>query len=401
MKRLFGKCLFEADKRGVTSIAMPVIGTGTLQLPKDIVAKVAFDQAVSFSGNNPRSSIKEVTYVVYDQDQSTVHAFKREIQKWLPQHGSLTRIPKVMSRPRHVRNGSSPSDRTPMASALPSLKERGADSFEMNLGNLCVQVQKGNIIDEATDAIVAVSNSNLDLSSTGEVGAAILRKGGLPFKIECNQRGPQQPGTVVSMTAGNLRTSNLFHMIPVDLSQANVKNSILQCFRKADSLNLTSMSFPAIGTGAIGFSARDCAEIMLSAADEYSKENPRNLGLVRIIIYQQVMLKDFLSVMKAMAGIREEEHPGIMKRIVNWVVGRKEIPPAFKTFDIEEAQSKVKLQVSEYFYCYERYLNYYLRSHTLYKERKCWHWNTIKFMVYCLMLVNQNNRDKNMNNCLF
>ena len=366
VRHLFQVCLFEAAKQGMTSIAIPAIGTGTLQFPRNVVANAAFDQAVSFSANNPGSSLEEVKFVVFNQDHSTVQAFKTELQSRLPQHVPFTQTVQTVTRPRQARAGSSRADSATLGSAYPSVKERGANHFETHAGTICVQVKKGDITEETTDAIVVVSNPNLDLSIGGGAGAAILRKGGSSIQRKCNQLGPQQPGTVVSMKTENLKAKHLLHMVPEDrMSSADVKDLVVQCLQKADSLNLTSVSFPAIGTGMLGLSAKDCAKIMLSAAVDYSKENPRNLELVRITIFQPSMLRDFLSVMKSMAGVPEDEQPGMMKRLAKWIgFGEKEDPQVSKTADSEEVQSKVQLQVRNNF-AFKTCLNTVLQNYIL------------------------------------
>lgn len=313
VEQLFTKCLTEADKRGATSIAIPAIGTGVLNFQRNVVAKAAFDQATSYSRNNPRSGLKEVRFVVFDQ--STAQAFKAELQKRQPvQRVSLFRSPQTVLQPQGA-----------MAPDYPTVKERGADRFELSVGNICVQVHEGDIKKEKTNALGVVSNVNLNLIQAGSASGEIAKMGGTLLQRECSRLGNQQIGSVVAMHVPGMLNNDiqyLFHMIPRIVNPNEMKFLVLECFKKANSLGLRSLSFPAIGTGIGRLTATECAHAIMSAAAEYSKEFPLHLELVRIIVYQQKMLKDFLSVMKTMAGSSEEvKQPGLVKRLWKWVKG--------------------------------------------------------------------------------
>lgn len=65
----------------MTSIAFPAIGTGILRFPRAEVAEIYFDEVMSFNQSNPTTSLKEVKFVLYDQDYPTVQAFDEEFKK--------------------------------------------------------------------------------------------------------------------------------------------------------------------------------------------------------------------------------------------------------------------------------------------------------------------------------
>ena len=77
--------------RNLTTIAIPAIGTGNLSFPRDRVANISLDEVAAFSQNNPTSGIKEVRFVVYDKDQTTVQAFQAAFQRRRPQGQSAER----------------------------------------------------------------------------------------------------------------------------------------------------------------------------------------------------------------------------------------------------------------------------------------------------------------------
>ena len=64
--------LNHASQMGFGSIAVPAIGTGNLHFPRDVVAEIMFNSVIEFSKANPTTSVKDVRFVLYDQDQSTI-----------------------------------------------------------------------------------------------------------------------------------------------------------------------------------------------------------------------------------------------------------------------------------------------------------------------------------------
>ena len=65
------------------------IGTGTLSFPRDQVAKIYFDEVVSFSKRNPTTKVKDVRFVLYDKDTPTIQAFNAELKKRLKDTGRM------------------------------------------------------------------------------------------------------------------------------------------------------------------------------------------------------------------------------------------------------------------------------------------------------------------------
>ena len=58
--------------KGLTSIALPAMGTGGLRFPRHVVAETMLNSVIEFSKNNPGTSVKDVRFVLYDKDQPTI-----------------------------------------------------------------------------------------------------------------------------------------------------------------------------------------------------------------------------------------------------------------------------------------------------------------------------------------
>ena len=290
----------------MTSIAFPAIGTGTLQFPRAEVAEIYFDEVMSFNQKNPMTSLKEVRFVLYDQDYVTVQAFDAELKNRMANNAPLP----VVKR----RKGSASSSQT---TAFSPVRARHQDHLETNVGTLCFKVQSGDITQETTDAIVIISNKDLDIKRGGGAGAAILKSGGYSIQQECSQKGPQHSGSVVVTRAGNLNTRFILHIVPS--KHQSVKASVLKCLQEAEKKGLSSISFPAIGTGNLGMSAIDCARTMLSAIREFSDQHPTSMQLIKMVIFQKEMMKDIRSAIEEASGETSSDKPGIFRRVVSRV----------------------------------------------------------------------------------
>ena len=326
MRDIIKKSLEEAQKRSLSSIAIPAIGTGNLQFPHGRVAAASFEGVMTFSKKNPSSSLKEVHLVVYDKDLSSVQAFQTELQ----------------SRKRSLPRSTAPED----SGKKKGRRARGAaakkldlddspdvgDTFEkvveeldplkpeIAIGSITVQAEAGDITQEVTDAIVTVSNNELSVAFGGGVGKAILSAGGPSIQAECSALGIQTPGAIAVTGAGRLKTRKMYHMVPDKLNMSSLKDSIVKCLRAADSHGLTSISFPAVGTGNFNVRVKESAEEMLAAIAKFAQEQPMSLHSIRIVIFQRHMLQDFYNAMDAcMSSL--DDGPGFFSKIAGGIAG--------------------------------------------------------------------------------
>ena len=307
----------------MASIAFPAIGTGTLQFPRAEVAEIYFDEVVSFKQRNSATSLKEVKFVLYDQDHLTVQAFEAELKKRneknfpIPVRKSAHSVEK-----RHLWATSEHSKASSSQTATFSpLRERNPDHFETNVGTLCFQVQPGDITKKTTDAIVIISNPELDLKR-GVASAAVLKSGGDSIQRECSKQGHQLPGSVIVTNAGNLRARFIFHIVPPNpLDTRSIKASVMKCLQKAETKGISSISFPAIGTGNLGISAKSCADTMLSAIRDFSDKQPTSLQLIKMVVFQTEMIKEVRLAIREASGEPTVEKPGIIQRVVSKVGG--------------------------------------------------------------------------------
>lgn len=147
-----------------------------------------------------------------------------------------------------------------------------------------IQVWLGDLTEEQVDAIVNPANSRL--THGGGVAGAIVRVGGYVIQEESNQwvreHGAVPTGQVAVTGPGKLPCKFIIHAVgPVwqggnhreeELLQRAVRNSLL----KADELEVTSLSMPAISSGIFGFPKPRCAAVLVRCVLDFFAEQPES-----------------------------------------------------------------------------------------------------------------------------
>ncbi len=133
------------------------------------------------------------------------------------------------------------------------------------LGPCTVDVLRGDLTEQAVDAIVNAANNDLELG--GGVAGAIARKGGPSIEEECRKIGPVRVGDAAITGAGRLKAKWVIHAASMRLGGRTTAESLRTSTRKsleiAAETGLRSIAFPAVGTGIARFPLDQCARIML------------------------------------------------------------------------------------------------------------------------------------------
>ncbi|XP_069389111.1 protein mono-ADP-ribosyltransferase PARP14-like [Paralichthys olivaceus] len=272
LSAIFKNCLDKAEDTGLTSIALPAVGTGNLGFPRDLVASLMLTEISAFSMKKPKH-LKEVVIVLYAGDVQTIQAFGDEFDKEFPSVSG------------------SPQNTGPFSNVVSS-----TGMHETKMGSVTIQVVTGDITKQTSEIIVNSSNENFSLKSG--VSKAILEAAGQAVEAECQALGAQLNLGMIMTNPGNLRCKKILHVIgqsdPVKI-RAVVKDALQLCVKNG----YASVSFPAIGTGQGKVQARQVADAMLDAViDVLSQSTHGSLKTIRIVIFQPPMLKDFHSSMQ-------------------------------------------------------------------------------------------------------
>ncbi|XP_065146256.1 uncharacterized protein [Paramisgurnus dabryanus] len=297
-------CLKKADALQMTSVSFPAIGTGILGFPKDLVARIILSEVQEFTPQN----LREITAILHPSDRESLDCFTRIFR-----HGIQSPIAKGAHQ--HSISTAEPKS-TRMSVSTPS---HGV--ITMQVGQVTLEVSSGDITKERTDVIVNSSNHKFSLK-TG-VSKAILDAAGLEVERECLQiaaTNNQQAEEIVT-SAGRLPCGNIIHIIGRN-KPSEIKDVVLSVLKICEANQLSSVAFPALGTGQGGANPADVADAMVDAVVDFvKKKKPAYVKHVKFLIFQTSMVADFKQSMLKRSGEKVEEEKGVMDRFKNWTKG--------------------------------------------------------------------------------
>lgn len=153
-----------------------------------------------------------------------------------------------------------------------------------------IQAVRGDITDQAVDAIVNAANRAM--RGGGGVDGAIHRRGGPAILRECIEKFPHglPTGDAGFTTGGDLAARWVIHTVGPNYSAGQRERSLLEaCYRRtldiADELGARIVAFPLISTGAFGWPQQDAiaaAVATIASADTHVDE-------VRLVTFDAAM----------------------------------------------------------------------------------------------------------------
>ena len=169
----------------------------------------------------------------------------------------------------------------------------GNDLVQVTVSQAKLSIVKGDITQQATDAIVNAANSGL--MGGGGVDGAIHRAGGPAILEECKQivsrQGRLPTGKAVLTTGGNLKAKYVIHTVgPVWHGGGKGEAELLEsAYRESLKLaaenHLTSVSFPSISTGAYGYPVEKASRVALGAVISFLRENITSIKEVVFVLF--------------------------------------------------------------------------------------------------------------------
>jgi O-acetyl-ADP-ribose deacetylase (regulator of RNase III) len=169
------------------------------------------------------------------------------------------------------------------------------------VGRTALELARGDITLEETDAIVNAANSSL--MGGGGVDGAIHRAGGPRILEECKEirarQGRLPTGEAVVTTGGDLKARFVIHTVGPVWSGGGkgeaekLASCYWNCLGLAAERGLRSIAFPSVSTGAYRYPVERAAEIALGAVADFLREEQAPLETVRFVLFSESDLKAY------------------------------------------------------------------------------------------------------------
>ena len=172
--------------------------------------------------------------------------------------------------------------------------------MKVRVGQTDVVLDRGDITEYEVDALVNAANNQLSMGAG--VAGAIKRKGGTIIEEDAVRQGPIEVGEVVVTTAGNLPASYVIHaaVMGPDLTSTPdiVRRATLAALRRAEEMRLSSVAFPAFGTGVGRMAPKDSAEAMVAALRSHLTDVPAStLRRIHFVLFQDDTHRAFMGAL--------------------------------------------------------------------------------------------------------
>lgn len=152
-------------------------------------------------------------------------------------------------------------------------------------------LEVGSVLD--VPAEVVVSSDDYQLTMGGGVSAAIRAAAGSALVLDASKAVPRELGDVVVTTAGALPSRYVFHVVTIgprqwedpaavpDVAEV-VQRATRTCLELMQPLGVSSIAFPALGTGAAGYPIEASAAAMAEMINDILSQTswPRDVSIM-------------------------------------------------------------------------------------------------------------------------
>nr|AIC34781.1 poly ADP-ribose polymerase family member 9 [Cercopithecus wolfi] len=239
----------------VKTVAIPALSSGIFQFPLILCTEIIVETIWVHLQRKPMiSNLKEI-HLVSNEDP-TVAAFKAASELILGKN---------------------------------ELGQETTPSFNaMVVNNLTLQIVQGHIERQTADVIVNSVHPR-DIT-VGPVAKSILQQAGVEMQSEflATKAKQFQRSQLVLVTRGfNLSCQYIYHVLwhSEFPKPQTLKHAVKECLEKCIEQNITSISFPALGTGNMDIKKETAAEILFDEVLTFAKDHVKHQLTVKFVIF--------------------------------------------------------------------------------------------------------------------
>ncbi|XP_042748215.1 protein mono-ADP-ribosyltransferase PARP14-like, partial [Lagopus leucura] len=274
LKKTIKMSLQLAETYNHRSIAFPSVSGGIFGFPlHKCVNAIVSAIKKTLEEFNGKSNLKEIHLV--DIIEDNVQAFIKALKEMFSDDVPLNNPVQSLNTQTNIVH--QPSKRTASQSGMNFAlvtTEEGLD----------IMLKKGSIEDVTTDVVVISVGGDLQLDK-GQLAKALLSKAGPRLQADLHDEGlgkSHGEGSVFITKGYSLSCSYVFHAVAPSWSEGSesavkiLGRIITKCLQSAEELSLKSITFPAIGTGILGFPGSVVAKLLFDTVYEFSNKKKTN-----------------------------------------------------------------------------------------------------------------------------
>ncbi|XP_040106401.1 protein mono-ADP-ribosyltransferase PARP9 isoform X2 [Oryx dammah] len=252
------------NSMNIKTVAIPALSSGVFQFPLDLCTKIIVQTIKLYFQSVPIANNFKEIHLVSNEDP-TVAAFKTASELILGGNELESQLSQGATQPFNT----------------------------MVVNSMTLQIVQGLIERQETDVIV---NSVYPCNGlrAGSVSKAILKAAGDEIEWELQQKITKTllDSQLVLVTRGfKLSCKYIYHVLwtsQYSEQKLTLKAAMKKCLEKCLELNITSISFPAFGTGITGMKKSETAEIMFNEALIFARQNLQQLAVKFVILPKEL-----------------------------------------------------------------------------------------------------------------
>ncbi|KAM6945739.1 poly(ADP-ribose) polymerase family member 14-related sequence 1 [Aplochiton taeniatus] len=278
LKRAVKGSLALAEAHGCRSVGLPGISSNRSGFPPNLCAETMIQAVKEHCDDRFGENTLLKIHLVNDDDH-IVQELEKATRKQFGSHGVVS------------------SQRPPLTDSAPHQQATGIQTATnadrvLTKEGLTIALTKGNIQDSTSEGVVNTVGADLVLHN-GPVSKALLNAAGAELQELLNrQKSSGDVGDVIITNGGNLQSKRVFHTISSSWdkgkgqAQSVLSGIVKECLGQAEQMGLASVTFPAIGTGNLGFPKDLAASLIFDEVVRFSRDRkPNHLKEVEIILY--------------------------------------------------------------------------------------------------------------------
>ncbi|XP_013929990.1 PREDICTED: poly [ADP-ribose] polymerase 14-like, partial [Thamnophis sirtalis] len=273
LKKAVRESLKLAEKCRHRSIAIPAISSGIFGFPlKECTHSIVTAIKESLEDFSDNSCLKQI--YLMDIRDDIIQAFSETLNEVFgPSLSTTCPLPKTQHS---------------------AAKIQPEPEMLVTAEGLKILLLKKGIEEATTDVIVNSIAKDLQLDK-GPLSKALLAKAGAELQVELTQEGQGKDikeGCVLKTSGYALSCLHVLHAIlpawnQIKKSKSKHLGSIIEeCLKVTEQLSLSSITFPAIGTGNLGYPKQYVAKVFFDEVFKFSQaENPKSLKEVHFVLH--------------------------------------------------------------------------------------------------------------------